>query len=142
MTFFQKPHDESELGRLFTPGNRLCFECGNKKIMYVALDPRQKPPEKGLFQPWISVEDALPPPARSRCEQYLVYVRSGGGPYGDYEYNIDFAWWGEYWNKNDHGYDWTCICSDWDGDVTITHWMPLPEPPDFYNNTDEEEPEE
>ena len=77
---------------------------------------------------WIPVAERLPPPAR--CEQYLVYVRSGGGPYGDYEYNIDFAWWGEHWDQNGHGYDWNCICCDWDGDVTITHWMPLPEPPE------------
>lgn len=127
-TFFLKLRDEYESGRLFTPGNRFCFEAGDQKIMYVALDPRQKPPENGLFQPWISVEDQLPPPAH--CEQYLVYVRSGGGPYGDYEYNVDFAWWGEYWNRDGHGYDWNCICCDWDGDVTITHWMPLPEPPE------------
>ena len=85
--------------------------------------------ENGVtIQQWISVEEQLPPPAR--CKQYLVYVRSGGGPYGDYEYNVDFAWWGEYWNRDGHGYDWNCICCDWDGDVTITHWMPLPEPPE------------
>ena len=127
-TFFPKMDEEYSLERLFTPGNTFCFEALDKKIMYVALDPRQKPPELGFFQPWISVEDRLPPPAD--CDKYLVYVRSGGGPYGDYEYNIDFAWWGKYYQNGVSEYDWTCIGTDWDGDVQITHWMSIPEPPE------------
>ena len=113
---------------LFTPGHRFVLECGNDKIMYVALDPRQKPPENGIFQPWISVDDELPPP--TRCEQYLVRVRSGGPPYGGWEYAVDFAWWGECWQNGSYGYDWTTICNDWDGEVTITHWMKIPDPPE------------
>ena len=133
-TFYQKLLDEYSFGRLFTPGNRICFETADKKILYVALDPKQKPPEHGLFQEWISVEDRLPPQAK--CEQYLVCVRSGGGVYGNYEYNIDFAWWGMIYDLNNRecGCGWETVLNDWDGDVQITHWMPMPDPPEDLGN--------
>lgn len=122
--------DEKDAVELFKPGHRFVLEKGNDKIMYVALDPRQEPPKDGKFQPkWISVEDRLPTPEESG--QCLVRVRSGGPIYGGWEYNIDFAWWDEYWTLDgDHGYTWTCIQNDWDGEVTITHWMPLPHQPE------------
>ena len=129
--FYPKLMDEYQTGRLFTPGNRFCFEAGNKKIMYVALDPRQKPPENGLFTPqWISVEDALPPPAE--CQTYLVRVRSGGPDYGGWDYDYDIATWGyvKYLKTGLETYEWTSIVCDWDGEVSITHWMPLPDPPE------------
>ena len=78
---------------------------------------------------WISVEDRLPPPAK--LEQYLIRVRSGGPIYGGWEYDTDLGWWGEYWGPNgSHGYDWHSILNDWDGEVTITHWMRIPDPPE------------
>lgn len=120
--------EEADKANLFTPGHKFVLECGNEKIMYVALDPRQQPPVHGLFTPWISVDDELPPPAK--CEQYIVRVRSGGPLYGGWMYDVDLAWWGEYWQQGKHGYDWNSILNDWDGDVTITHWMKIPEPPE------------
>ena len=128
--FYPKLQDEFESGRLFTPGNRICFEWKDKKIMYVALDPQQAPPEDGIFRPqWISVKDRLPPP--DECKAYLVRVRSGGPAYGGWDYDCDIATWGHvWWGDGRETYDWTSIIMDWDGEVTITHWMPLPEDPE------------
>ena len=121
--------DEKDAVELFMPGHRFVLENGENKIMYVALDPRQKPPEHGLFQHWISMDDQLPPEIPG---EYLVRVRSGGPPYGDWEYNYDIGYWNEYWDKDGkHGFDFISIICDWDGDVKITHWMPIPEPPEY-----------
>lgn len=120
---------EDDKAMLFTPGHCFTLMNGDKRIQYVALDPRQKPPKHGLFQEWISVEDDLPPP--DNFTEYLVRVRCGGPLYGGWEYDNDLAWWSEYWGKDgSHGYDWNSILTDWDGEVTITHWMPIPDPPE------------
>ena len=114
---------------LFTPGNCFTLIDGDNRIQYVALDPQQRPPKNGLFQAWISVEDDLPPP--DPCKEYLVRVRSGGPLYGGWDYDTDIAWWSEFWGRDgSHGHDWNSIMTDWDGDVQITHWMPIPEPPE------------
>lgn len=82
---------------------------------------------------WISVEEHLPPEVPGN---YLVRVRSGGPPYGDWEYNYDIAWWGEYWDLDGkHGFDWVSIICDWDGDVQITHWMRIPDLPEEETET-------
>ena len=104
----------------------------------LAFDSVQKEIKEAVFedftalcadsQSWIDAKVALPPP---HFEQYLVRVRSGGPDYGGWEYNTDLAWWGEYWDLNgSHGYDWKTILHDWDGDVQITHWMKIPDPPE------------
>ena len=90
--------------------------------------PLAEPPSWKVQQ-WISVEDELPPPDQFR--EYLVRVRSGGPLYGGWEYHTDLAWWSEYRASDGaHGYDWNSILTDWDGDVTITHWMPIPDLPE------------
>lgn len=110
-TFYPKLSDEYSSGRLFTPGNRICFETGDKKILYVALDPKQKPPEHGLFQEWISVEDRMPP------EYELVLTISTEGDYHifyhDHVYRYPFNI-----GPNHRRY------------YQVTHWMPLPDPPE------------
>ena len=117
-TFFPKLDEEYRLERLFTPGNTFCFEALDKKIVYVALDPRQKPPEHGLFQQWISVEEQLPP----ECEEALLF----------YERN---AWdeHNERYRKKDIDVGWQCD-GHWHVDgcsgVVGIAWMPLPEPPE------------
>jgi hypothetical protein len=65
---------------------------------------------------WIPVEDALPESER----EVLVYVK------GDFDNSIPFIT--TAYINSDH--DWE---SDYDGEVIdskITHWMPLPEPPE------------
>lgn len=78
---------------------------------------------------WVRAEEQLPPPAE--IQEYLVRVRSGGPDYGGYDYDYDFATWGEvYWCKDGSvTYEWTSIMNGRVGAVEITHWMPLPEPP-------------
>ena len=60
---------------------------------------------------WISVKDALP----KDNEYVLVYDSNNGF------YNIDCFYNG----------DWLEIHDYWTEDVKVTHWMPLPEPPDM-----------
>lgn len=111
-TFFPKLESEIGCQRLFKPGNTLCFECGDQKIMYVALDPQQKPPENGIFEPqWISVEDRMPEPDKDVLLCYEWTGRSGS-VYREVE-----------------------LCSlsafnETSGNFRAISWMPLPDPPE------------
>ena len=71
---------------------------------------------------WISVEERLPEPN----EECLVSARVGD------RVVIDLGEIVRYWNgrTNEYGFMWM-ITNDWDeGEgCKITHWMPLPEPP-------------
>lgn len=111
-TFFPKLRDEYESGRLFTPGNRFCFEAGKQKIMYVALDPRQEPPEHGIFRPkWISVEERLP-------EDYeLVLTVSTEGYIHIFSHAPSYKYPFGIGPHHPRYYP-------------VTHWMPLPDPPE------------
>ena len=136
LEFFRKL-EWDDRANLFVPGN--CFELidGERKILYAALDPRQRPPKDGKLNEWISVDDELPPEIPG---EYLVAVRSGGPPYGEWEYNYDIGYWNEYWDRDGrHGFDWVSITCDWDGDVKITHWMPIPELPNEQQDPEERE---
>ena len=65
---------------------------------------------------WVSVKDRLPD---KKWTDYLVATRLCDGTFG-----INIAWLNsdDEWKSND---EWIC-----DGREVITHWMPLPEPPE------------
>lgn len=126
LKFFENLEAEDKAS-LFIPGNSFELIYEDKRIQYVALDPRQRPPKNGLFMPWIRVEDDLPP---HELDEYLVKLRTGGPVYGGWEDNLDIATWGEvYYPDGTSDYDWTSIMMDWDGEVEVTHWMRIPKPP-------------
>lgn len=126
LNFFEK-FDEEDKKKLFTPGNAFTLTDGDRMIQYVALDPLQRPPKNGLFMPWISVEDDLPP---HELDEYLVKLRTGGPVYGGWEDYLDIATWGEvHYPDGTSDYDWTSIMMDWGGEVEVTHWMRIPKPP-------------
>lgn len=60
---------------------------------------------------WINVKDGYPP------INVRVLVYQAGGVYGGYEIDIEYRCDDRFWN--DQG-----LVSE------ITHWMPLPEPPE------------
>ena len=62
---------------------------------------------------WVSVFDRLPPPAKWSGDRVLVYTEEGYIHTGLYEGENCDEWFDKF---NDSGY--------------ITHWMPLPEPPE------------
>ena len=122
---FKRLNDQ-ERDALYTPGHMFCLEDGQRKILYLALDPRMEPPKDGVLQQWIKA--SCPP---EEAGQYLVRV-CVDFKYGPKEthYEVDLAWYDEVWYKDgSHGYQWTSILNDWDegGGCEITHWMKLPE---------------
>ena len=65
---------------------------------------------------WVSVEERLPEKAKWSGDRVLVYTEEGYIHTGLYEGEAatdDDPWWDKF---NDSGY--------------VTHWMPLPEPPE------------
>ncbi len=61
---------------------------------------------------WISVKDRLPEDSR----EVLIYDKRSG--------DVLYAWYSmETWNEND-------FCYEGDDLDDISHWMPLPEPPE------------
>lgn len=72
---------------------------------------------------WISVEDRLP----REGEWVLMFLATLGSKGSHKATGVEVYRAGMYF-KDDHGYDWLSaanIC----GCPTVTHWMPLPEPP-------------
>ena len=65
--------------------------------------------------PWIKVKDQLPPPEE---KEYLV---------SDGQY-VDVYWWKKF-IYSAKKYEWTWSDRDEWFDMTVTHWMPLPEVP-------------
>lgn len=74
---------------------------------------------------WISVKDRLP----ELPGAYLVFFHRDGKPVHDDEWS---------WRRNvtEHEGFWTEVCQRWWSgrcwagyEETVTHWMPLPEPP-------------
>lgn len=63
---------------------------------------------------WITVKDRLPETNRT----VLVYMP-------ELFNNIRTAFYARYWSENDE--DWH---EGWSTNMTVTHWMPLPEPPE------------
>lgn len=63
---------------------------------------------------WISVKKRLPKTNR----RVLVYIP-------ELFNNIQTAFYARYWSENDE--DWH---EEWSTNMTVTHWMPLPEPPE------------
>ena len=68
---------------------------------------------------WISVKDRLP----ERCGYYWGYSNQGNMQ------TVYFLKWKKIFKVWDESY------ADLIQDNTITHWMPLPEPPNSDNNT-------
>ena len=80
---------------------------------------------------WISVDERLPPPDEPYTN-YLVWVAYGEGAYSEIA---------TYWPEaKDHNYGFLARSAHWeieDWNVSeeiyqhvITHWMPLPDPPE------------
>ena len=69
------------------------------------------PPNRGVNQEWISVKDRLPD---SNYGSVLIYTKDGGVAEGQY-YDTIKAWLQFRWSVED---------------AEVTHWMPLPEPPE------------
>jgi hypothetical protein len=68
---------------------------------------------RGNEMEWISVEDGLP----EQDGKYLVY------DFGGDLHVICFE--GSYWKENDDYWGWCSMSTQ----SYITHWMPLPKPP-------------
>ena len=93
-----------QLAHLFL-GNGLSLQT----ILLMAIDFGQQHPN------WISVEDELPPPHYEGANSTdFVLVYDG--------YDLEFGYY-DFEQKNWHGEDYKEMMFD------ITHWMPLPMPP-------------
>lgn len=81
---------------------------------------------------WISVKERMP---EKSC-QVLCYSESGEIFNAEYDSNIDVAFQIGFW---DQYYDDTLgfYGEDWNPCDTVTHWMPLPEPPKENANAEE-----
>ena len=94
-------------------GESICFDC---------IEPENAPT---LTQPneWVSVEERLP----EKCGEYIVYACDEGEP-------IDERIWGDTVvvcaDYYDGTFTWYECNTEYDISDIVTHWMPLPEPPD------------
>lgn len=80
-----------------------------KEVFELALTALRSMPE--TTKPgWISVKERLP----ERFEPVLVCREKNGSPYVEQGYKDVGEWWKVYGTRTKH----------------ITHWMPLPEPPE------------
>lgn len=75
---------------------------------------------------WISVKDRLP----DKDGQYLVFTEQGDCYNAPFDTNVgdggEFGIWFNRYHPDTLGF----LDSQWQEYEGITHWMPLPEPPD------------
>jgi len=75
---------------------------------------------------WISAEDRMP----EKSGRYLVYTESGSCFDAGYDENIDDGCPFGEWVEQFDSYTLGSLGSDWTPYCEITHWMPLPDPPE------------